>query len=216
MKLWLKTVSLALPIVVLLFTSGSPASTATQDEKMPLADQIKRFAPTALTADISKLPAKDQQALGKIIAAARYLDPLYRRQIWSGNEALLAKLRTDKSAGGRERLHYFMINQGPWSQLDENQPFIEGVPSRPPQANFYPADITKDEFNTWLAGLPPEEKARATGYFYAIRRDAGGKLKTVPYSEEYREFLEPAARLLREATRLRKLSLCSRTAWRLS
>ena len=169
---------------------------------MPLADQIKRFAPTALTADISKLPAKDQQALGKIIAAARYLDPLYRRQIWSGNEALLARLRTDKSAGGRERLHYFMINQGPWSQLDENQPFIEGVPSRPPQANFYPADITKDEFNTWLAGLPPEEKARATGYFYAIRRDAGGKLKTVPYSEEYREFLEPAARLLREAAAL--------------
>ena len=46
------------------------------------------------------------------------------------------------------------------------------------------------------------EKEKATGYFYAIRRDANGKLKTVPYSEEYREFLEPAAKLLREAAAL--------------
>src|SRR6266511_1551434 len=120
MQLWLKTISLAVPAGLSLFLMGSPARTTGMDDKMPLAAKIKRFAPTALTADTSKLSAKDQQALRKIIAAARYLDPLYRRQIWSGNEAFLAKLRTDKSAAVRERLHYFVINQGPWSQLDEN------------------------------------------------------------------------------------------------
>ena len=92
-----------------------------------------------------------------------------------------------------------MINKGPWSQLDDDEPFIDGVPPKPPQADFYPDDITKDEFNTWVAGLSPEEKEKAIGYFYTIRRDAGGKLKSVPYSEEYREFLDPAAKLLREA-----------------
>ena len=73
---------------------------------------------------------------------------------------------------------------------------------KPPHANYYPDDITKDEFNSWLAGLSDAEKEKATGYFYTIRRDASGKLMTVPYSEEYREFLEPAAKLLREAAAL--------------
>jgi len=167
-----------------------------------LEKKIKRFAPTVLTADTSSLSANDRKALLKIIAAAKYLDPLYLRQVWSGNEALLKKLQADKSPLGRLRLHYFMINKGPWSQLDNNEPFIEGVPPKPPQANFYPDDITKEEFYTWLNSLPAAEKEKATGYFYVIRRDATRKLKTVPYSEEYREFLEPSAKLLREAAAL--------------
>ena len=69
-------------------------------------------------------------------------------------------------------------------------------------ANFSPDDITKEEFNSWLAGLPGSEKEKATGFFYTIRRDADGKLTTVPYSEDYSEFLEPAAKLLREAAAL--------------
>jgi hypothetical protein len=167
-----------------------------------LAAKIRRFAPTVLTANTSGFSPNDRKALLKIIAAAKLYDPLYLRQVWSGNEALLKKLQADKTPLGRERLHYFMINKGPWSQLDGNEPFIPGVPPRPPYANFYPADMTKDEFNAWLATLSTEEKEKATGYFYVIRRDANGKLKSVPYSEEYREFLEPAAKLLREAAAL--------------
>lgn len=168
-----------------------------------LAMKIARFAPTTLTADLSKLSARDARALAKIIAAAKLLDPLFLRQVWSGNDALKVKLEADKTAVGRQRLHYFLINDGPWSRLDGNEPFIDGVPhEKPPQANFYPDDITKDEFNSWLAGLPGSEKEKATGYFYTIRRDASGKLMSVPYSQEYRESLEPAARLLREAAAL--------------
>jgi predicted kinase len=161
--------------------------------------KIRRFAPTVLTADTSRLSPNDRNALQKIIAAAKYLDPLYRRQVWSGNEALLKKLQGYKDPIWA---HYFLINAGPWSQLDNNEPFIEGAPPKPPQANFYPNDITKEEFNSWLGTLSTDEKEKAIGYFYAIRRDAGGKLKTVPYSEEYREFLDPAAKLLRQAAQL--------------
>ena len=202
---WMKIVSLALLLamtVVLTLIPSSSADSTNRETPTSIAAQIKRFAPTVLTADLTGLAPKDRQALQKIIAAAQYLDPLYRRQIWNGSESLLKKLQADKSAIGRERLRYFLINQGPWSQLDENQPFVEGVPARPPQANFYPADIGKEEFNSWLSSLGTEEKARATGYFYVIRRNSSGKLIALPYNEEYREFLEPAARLLREAAKL--------------
>jgi hypothetical protein len=198
-------VSLSL-LATLLFTSIS--SMGKPDTKLragdpELAKKISRFAPTTLTANTARLSAGDRKALKKIIEAARLLDPLFLRQVWSGNDQLHKKLEADKSAVGRQRLHYFLINDGPWSRLDENEPFIAGVPRvKPLHANFYPDDITKDEFNSWLAGLPDSEKEKATGYFYTIRRDAGGKLMSVPYNEEYREFLEPAAKLLREAAAL--------------
>jgi hypothetical protein len=171
-------------------------------EAAELNQKIRRFAPTVMTANTARLSPNDRKALQKIIAAAKLYDDLYLHQIWSGNQSMLKKLQADKSPLGRLRLHYFRINQGPWSQLDDNEPFIEGAPKRPPQANFYPDDLTKDEFNSWLSSLSESDKAKATGYFYTIRRDASGKLKTVPYSEEYREFLEPAAKLLREAAAL--------------
>ena len=164
-----------------------------------LARKIRRFAPTLLTANTSSLSANDRKALNKIIEAAKWMDPLFRRQVWSGNEALHKTLEADKSVVGRQRLHYFKINKGPWSRIDSNKPFIEGVPTKPEHATFYLDDMTRDEFNNWVAGLLPEEKQKATGFFYLIRRGDDGKLKTVPYSEAYAEFLKPAAQLLREA-----------------
>lgn len=169
----------------------------------PLAAKIRRFAPTSITAETSGLTPDDKKALAKIIAAARLFDPLYLRQVWSGNVALEKKLKADATPAGRERYHYFRINVGPWSRLDNNEPFISGVPAqKPPQGSLYPDDMTKDEFNSWVATLNDQEKERATGYFYVISRDTNKRLKAVPYSEEYKEFLVPAANLLREAAGL--------------
>lgn len=168
-----------------------------------LAKKTARFAPTLMTADTAKLSVKHRQALKKIIDAAKLLDPLFLRQVWSGNAALEAKLKADKSAVGLQRLHYFYINDGPWSRIDNKEPFIEGVPhEKPPNANFYPDDMTKDEFNSWLQGLSEDEKKKATGFFYLIRRDSDKKLITIPYSQAYKEYLEPAAQLLRDAAAL--------------
>jgi hypothetical protein len=177
--------------------------TAQQNSDPELARKIARFSPTNLTADASKLSAKDRQALDKIIAAAKLLDPLFLRQVWSGNEALEKKLMADKSAVGRERLHYLLINDGPWSRLDSNEPFIDGVPrEKPAGANYYPEDMTKEEFNTWVQSLPEAEKQKATGFFHVIRRGPDKKLTIVPYSQAYKDLLEPAAKLLREAAAL--------------
>lgn len=170
-----------------------------------LTAQIARFAPMEITADVSRLSAEDRKALDKIIEAAKWMDEIFLRQVWSGNVALRQKLEAEKSPEGQERLRYFRTNAGPWSRLDQNAPFIEGVPQlKPLQASFYPDDITKDEFEAWVKTLSETEQRRATGFFYVIRRAANGALKTVPYSEEYEEFLKPAGELLRQASALTK------------
>jgi hypothetical protein len=199
----MKFCSLALILSFALTMSANPKNRGKRKPDSELAAKIRRFAPTVITADVSGLSAGDRRALQKIIEAARLLDPLFLRQVWSGNDALLKKLERDKTPEGRERLHYFRINNGPWSRLDNNEPFIEGVPQEKPKgASFYPDGMAKEEFNAWSQNLPLEARERALGFFYTIRRDAAGKLTLAPYSQEYKEFLVPAAKLLREAASL--------------
>jgi hypothetical protein len=175
---------------------------------MPDAQQLKsmaaRFAPVDLGADISGLPANERQALARMVDAARVFDALFLRQVWAGNEPMLMTLTRDASEAGRARLHYFMINKGPWSRLDHNEPFIPGAPKKPEQANFYPAGATKAEVEAWIKGLSEAERANATGFFTTIRRDPAGKLMAVPYSLEYQGGLALAAERLREAASLTK------------
>ena len=161
-----------------------------------------RFAPVDLSADISPLPPNERQALGKLVAAARVFDALYLRQMWAGNESLLLTLLRDRSELGAARLHYFLLNKGPWSRLDDNDAFVPGVPAKPAQGNFYPAGATREEVEAWLKTLSPAERTRATGFFTTIRRDAGGRLIAVPYSVEYQGELAEVAALLREAASL--------------
>jgi hypothetical protein len=173
---------------------------STQKPPSPLEAKIRRFAPAPVTADLSHLSPGDRRALGKLAEAAAIIDRIYTRQVWSGNEALRLQLEADKTPEGALRLHYYNINRSPWSVLDHDEPFIPGVPAeRPPGANYYPENMTKEEFNTWVATLPEAQKKDATGFFSVIRRDASKGLRVVPYNEEYRDLLVPAAGLLREA-----------------
>ncbi len=166
-----------------------------------------RFAPADIGADVGALPVNERQALALLIEAARVMDGLFLRQVWSGNEALLESLarRTvaDQSPGwASDALHYFLINKGPWSRLDHHAPFIPGAPNKPESANFYPAGATKDEIQKWLDSLTGAAKTAATGFFTTIRRDPDGRFVSVPYSVEYQGELALAASLLREAAQL--------------
>jgi len=168
-----------------------------------LDSMIARFAPTDLRADVADLSPGDRQALAKLVEAARVFDDIFLTQMWSGNQALYAKLRKDNTALGKARLHYFRINKGPWSALDDFAAFLPGVPARKlPGANFYPEDMNKAEFDAWVKTLGPEAVREAESFFTVIRRDAAGKLTPLPYSREYRAPLERAAALLREAAAL--------------
>ena len=206
MKKTFLTVVVAGAVMVGACRTQQTEPAAEQPQADPMVQELDtkaaRFAPVELTADISALPPNEQQALGKLIEAARIFDALYLRQVSADNESLLMTLVADDSPLGRARLRYFMINKGPWSRLDDNEPFIPGVGPKPPQANFYPAGATKDEVDAWLKALPPAERTRATGFFTTIRRAPDGRLAAVPYSLEYQGELARVSALLREAAAL--------------
>jgi hypothetical protein len=161
-----------------------------------------RFAPVTLRVDTSKLSAGDKTALAKLIAAGRVVNSIFLKQMWSGNAALLKTLQQDTSPLGKARLEYFWLNKGPWSDLDEHRAFLPNVPERKlPGANFYPEKMTKEQFESWVKTLKPEERAQAEGFFTVIRTGADGKLRAVPYSEEYKAELAACAQDLRDAAK---------------
>ena len=184
----------------LVFLIPMLALTANIPDLAQLDQMIARFRPTELRVDMAKLSPGDRQALAKLIEASSVLNDIFLNQIWSGNQALYAKLRQDTSPLGKARLHYFWLNKGPWSDMDEHAAFLPGVPPRkPPGANFYPEDMTREEFEAWAKSLSKTERDQAEGFFTVIRRDANRHLHAVPYSQEYRADLEKSAGLLEQA-----------------
>jgi peptidase M49-like protein len=187
----------------LLFLIPMLAVTADIPDLAQLDKMIARFAPTELRMDLSKLSPGDRKALAKLIEASRVLDDVFLRQLWSGNRALHTKLEHDTTPLGKARLHYFWINKGPWSDLDDHAAFLPDVPAKKlPGANFYPEDMTRAEFETWVKTLSPGDRELAESFFTVIRRDSNRHLKIVPYSEEYKTDVAKAARLLEEAAGL--------------
>jgi hypothetical protein len=176
-------------------TAPPPADPATA----AIRAQADRFAPTELTADASVLPESERRALAHMIRAAQVMDGLFLRQVWAGNDAMLLALHGDQTALGRARLGYFLLNKGPWSRLDHNEPFVPGAPAKPAAANFYPAGASKADVETWLATLDPAARTAATGFFTTIRRGPAGAFIAVPYSIEYQGELALAATHLQAA-----------------
>jgi peptidase M49-like protein len=209
-------------LVPLLLASLSLAAGPRHQASAPglaeLQKMAARFAPTQLRVDTSKLSPGDRQALIKLIESAHLVNDIFLQQLWSGNPALYAKLQKDRTPLGQARLHYFWINKGPWSELDDSEAFLPGVPPRKPLgANFYPEDMSKEQFEGWLSSLPPNELEQAKSFFTLIRwksKPPKGKgaerspeqirdqLQAVPYSQQYKSDLTRAADLLKEAAGL--------------
>jgi hypothetical protein len=203
----MKKLASALLAVLICALSAVAQQTAPAKEHAPVLAELKRmaarFAPTSIRVDTSKLSAGDKQALVKLIQASRLMNTIYMRQIWSGDLGLYHKLQQDHTPLGRERLHYFWLMKSPWSSLDNETAFLPGVPPKKlPGANFYPGDMTREEFETWVKTLPKDQQDEATGFFTVIVRDAQGKLSVVSYSEAYKQELTEAARLLHQAASL--------------
>jgi hypothetical protein len=193
---------------------GQNRSGANQAE---LERMTQRFAPTPLRLDVSSLSSGDRQALVKLIQAARIVDDLFLKQLWTGNYALLQRLQKDLTPLGRARFHYFWINKGPWSEIDEYKAFLPGVPARKPLgANFYPENMSKQDFERWVSTLSHAEQEQAKGFFTVIHSkgraskgaasaevsDSEAQFVAVPYSDEYKDELARAATLLKDAAAL--------------
>lgn len=154
--------------------------------------KLARYAPTELSADLSGVPDSERIVLVELIKAARLMDEIFLRQASVGNPAV----RDEIAGQGGALQTYFALNFGPWDRLDDHQPYYGETP-HPEGAGYYPVDMSKEEFESWLAEHPEDSEA-FKGLFSVVVRNGDG-LAAVPYSEAYREWLEPAAEHLRNA-----------------
>ena len=123
------------------------------------------------------------------------VDEIFLDQVFSGGLSTLESLRADPTPLGQARSKYFWINKGPWSALDQQSAFVPGVPARkPPGANFYPEDLTKEEFEAFVQALPAAEQQKARGFFSVVRRGPKRELRIIPYSAAYGPALVRAAK----------------------
>src|SRR5579863_9623960 len=164
-------------LLLLITLIGSMlTATAAIPDLAQLQKLIARFRPTELRVDLSKLSPGDRQALSKLIEAARVLNDIFLTQMWSGNHALDAKLHRDTTPLGKARLDYFWLNKSPWSEIDDHEAFLPDVPPKKlPGANFYPEDMTRQEFEAWVKSLSKTEREQAESFFTVIHRDTNRK-----------------------------------------
>jgi hypothetical protein len=161
-----------------------------------LEARVAQFAPAAIDFDDSVLEPWERQVLVKLVEASDVMHELFMIQVSPKNPEWRAQLEKQRGAGRDAALAYFDIMVGPWDRLNHDEPFLDVGP-KPEGAGYYPADLTREDFEAWLRSHP-EDRQNFTGYFTVIRRDKGN-LIAVPYSAAYRDRLERAARLLREA-----------------
>ncbi len=178
--------------------SGCSQPQSTQEAGMTLAEKVKQFAPTEIRYDHDLLNERQKVVLEKLFRAAQIMDTLFLKQVYDKNEEIARTLAADTTVEGRARKTYFDIMFGPFDRLDHDKPFY-GTAAKPAGANFYPADMSKEEFEKWLSNHPGD-RAAFTSEFTVIRR-RGDTLVAIPYSEYYKEELTRAAALLREAAR---------------
>lgn len=171
-----------------------------------LRTQLARFAPVEISYDESILTPAEKDALAKLAQVSALIDELFLRQVWNGNIAMRNELSKDSQIAGpnqalaQDLYRLFEINAGPWLRLEENKPFI-GEMKKPDGAGFYPEDMTKPEFEQFVAAHA-DMKDALTGYFTRIERAPDGGLKAVPYSEAYADLLAQASKLMNEAADL--------------
>ncbi|RUO47493.1 dipeptidyl-peptidase 3 family protein [Pseudidiomarina donghaiensis] len=145
------------------------------------------YYPVDLTADLSHLSDRQRHVVELLIEASEIMDNLFWHQAYGASKSSLLSRIEDQRV-----VKFADINYGPWDRLNNNKPFLTGFDAKPAGANFYPADMTKAEFEA--AEFPGK-----IDLYTLVRRNDQGELYAIPYNEAYRSELERAAALLREA-----------------
>ena len=158
----------------MLAATGCKNKNVEQVEASPLQQKVDEYAEFKLTTDLSNLTEKERALIPVFIQIAEVMDELYWEQTFGlENRAALDTL-TDPAMKA-----FAMLQYGAWDRLDGEKPFIPGVGEKPKGANFYPVDMTKEEFDA----LADPEK---TSQYSILRRDAKGALQVIPYREAYK------------------------------
>jgi hypothetical protein len=179
-------------IRLLTIASGMLALFACQQKNevnKEMQAKVDNFVKVELTADINHLSEKEKQMLPLFFEAAQIMDDIFWLQAYGDKDNLFSKI---KDGATRK---FAMINYGPWERLNNNKPFIDGYGEKPLGANFYPVDMTKEEFDAFVS----HDK---NSQYTIIRRKDDGSLESIPYSIAYQEQYHKAADLIRKAAEL--------------
>ncbi len=179
----------SLLMVMVLAMSSCQTGEPEQTEITPMEQLVSKYVQVPLTADISHLSANEKEMLKLLFQAADIMDDIFWTQNIGEKEAFLAGIE-DPAAR-----QFAKINYGPWDQLDNQKPFLDGYGPKTPGAQFYPADMTAEEFDAF-------DNPDKTSQYTLIKRDENGALKAVWYHEAYAGQIEEAARLLLQAAEL--------------
>jgi hypothetical protein len=164
-------------------------------DRPDIARKLAQYTPVRLTADLSGLSERERRMIPPLIEAAQEMDTIFWQQVYPARDSLLATVRDSAT---RE---YVILNRGPWDRLDNNAAFVPGVGPRPAGAAFYPADMSKEEFES-AAKAAPDGGAALRSLYTVVRRDSAGRLVPVPYREAFAGASRRAAVKLREAAAL--------------
>ncbi|QKK00554.1 MAG: peptidase [Ignavibacteriota bacterium] len=166
------------------------------EEVTMLKEKLAKFVPVKIQYDETILTDREKAVLEKLYYASKIIDDIFLEQVYSKNDEIKSRLIKSEDDLSKLQLELFNIMFGPFDRLEDNAPFI-GVDKKPLGANFYPEDMTKEEFENWIKQNPQDEKS-FTSEFTVIRRD-NGKLVAIPYSEYFKDKLTEASNLLKEA-----------------
>ncbi len=159
------------------------------DQPADISERINQYVTVDLTTDVGKLTEKERAMIPLLIEAAGIMDECFWYEAFGDRDSLL------DSIVDPQRRRFAEINYGPWDRLDGNQPFIDRFDSKPAGANFYPPDMSKEEFER--ANLSGKD-----GLYTFIRRAEDGTLQVVPYREQFATQVERTAKLLQQAADL--------------
>ncbi len=165
-----------------------------------LAAQVAKFQRVQMPFDSAKLSPRERELVGKLVEACQFLEDIYWRQSDPEGVALFRAL--EGSTAPRDVLlrRFLIINGSRFDLIRNDEPFV-GTAPRPPGRGFFPADLTREELDGYIAGHPSQKGALYDPYTVVRRRGStlGRTLQTIPYRVEYREWLDPAAKALQEA-----------------
>jgi len=178
--------------MVVAFVFGC-TSTSKKESKMDVNQEIMKkageFVSFTLTTDLTVLTEKERQMLPLLLEAAKVMEEIFWHEAFGIKDELFAKNWDEHTQ------KFLKINYGPWERLNNNEPFLAEYGAKPAGANFYPDDMTKEEFEAW-------DDETKTSLYTLVRRGEDGGLESIPYHVAFKEQIEKAAGLINQAAGL--------------
>jgi len=154
-----------------------------------IQNKLNKYVTVKLTSDLSNLSANERKMIPWLILAAQNMNDLFWYEAYGDKTQLLDSISDEATKS------FALINYGPWDRLDGNKPFVEGYGEKPAGANFYPVDMTKEEFEV-------AEIENKSSIYNFVRRDENGKLYSIPYHKQFEKELKKVSFYLFEAAKL--------------